>query len=249
MVCKSLFLFLIFIVVNLINTGVLSAKTITGVQDSWAPFSMPGEERGIAVDIVTAAFETQGYDLNFKLMPFARAIHEVKKSRVDVLVATWYTEERASYLEFSNPYFYNKVKFIKLKGDPFEYFGMESLRGRNIGIVRSYGYGDEFLSSLLFRRDPVSDTLSNLKKLIAGRIDLTLEEPIVASFLMTENGLDPDLFEVSENSLSVNALHITMSKSHPEASQLIHDFNLGLREIKKNGTYWEILVKYGLQEE
>ncbi|WP_104403034.1 substrate-binding periplasmic protein [Vibrio penaeicida] len=249
MVCKALVLFLVVMAVNLINARALSAEDITGVQDSWAPFSMQGEEKGIAVDIVTAAFKAQGYDLNFKLMPFARAVHEVKKSRVDVLVATWYTEERATYLEYSDPYFYNKVKFIKLKDDPFEYFGMESLRGLNVGIVRSYGYGDEFSSSFLFQRDPVSDTLSNLKKLKAGRIDLTLEEPIVASFLMTENGLDPDLFEVSENSLSVNALHITTSKNHPNASQLIHDFNVGLREIKKNGTYWAILVKYGLQEE
>ncbi|MBD1556742.1 transporter substrate-binding domain-containing protein [Vibrio sp. S9_S30] len=249
MVYKTLFLFLVTVIASMSNIRILSAQQIIGVQDRWAPFSMSGKDKGIAVDIVTEAFKSQGYDLKFKLMPFSRAIHEVKKNRVDVLIATWYIEERATYLEYSDPYFYSKVKFIKLKGDPFEYFGMESLRGRNVGIVRSYGYDDDFSSSLLFQRDPVADTLSNLKKLIARRIDLTIEEPIVASYLMTENGLNPDLFEVSENSLSVNALHITTSKHHPYANQLIHDFNAGLRKIKKNGTYWSILVKYGLQPE
>ncbi|BDU43107.1 MULTISPECIES: substrate-binding periplasmic protein [Vibrio] len=242
---KTVFLFLSLLLVPAGNATQM--KELIGVQDEWAPFAMSGENKGIAVDIVTEALKSQGYRLRFKMMPFARAIHEVKRSRVDILVATWLTEERTEYLSYSHPYFYNSVKFIKRKGDGFEYFGMNSLEGKVVGIVRSYGYGDEFTNSPLFERHPVVDTLGNLKKLEAGRIDLTLEEPLVAKHIMRNAGMDVDQFAFTKNALSINALHVSISNKHPNANNILRAFNIGLKEIKKNGTYWEILVKYGLE--
>ncbi len=249
MIGRTFFLFLIFIVIAL-NPIRFSysqdffSQEIVGVNDSWAPFAMQGKDEGMAVDIVTEAFKTQGYNFKFKLMPWARAIHEVRKSRVDILVATWFTEERAEYLQFSQPYFYNQIRFIKLKGDPFEYFGMASLTGKKIGIVRSYGYGDDFLHSNVFQREPVVDVLSNLKKLISGRIDLTLGEPLVTQYLLTKEGMEQDDFEFSEGPFSEKSLHISVSKDHPDAEKILRTFNLGLKEIKTNGVYLKILLRY-----
>jgi len=45
-------------------------------------------------EIVESAFKTQGYDLEDKVFPWARALNRVKEADYDVLLATWYTEVR-----------------------------------------------------------------------------------------------------------------------------------------------------------
>jgi len=78
----------------------------------------------------------------------------------------------------------SEIKFIKRRGDPFEYHGLGSLTGKTVGIVKGYGYGDEFLNATNFTRPEVAHTLQNIKKLALGRIDLTLEDEVVARWVI-----------------------------------------------------------------
>lgn len=118
---------------------------------------------GVSVEIITEAFKSQGHDVDFKIMPWTRALNEVKGGRVDVLVATWFTNERTSYLNYSEPYLENSLKFIKRKGDGFEYNGMDSLSGKTVGIIRNYGYGDDFLGASNFKKPEANDLVANAK--------------------------------------------------------------------------------------
>ncbi len=85
---------LLFVVTTLLLSFLSHAATITAAQDPWAPFVQQNNANpGISVEIVIEAFKTQGHDVDFKIMPWTRALNEVKDGRVDVLVATWFTQE------------------------------------------------------------------------------------------------------------------------------------------------------------
>ncbi|EKA5638189.1 transporter substrate-binding domain-containing protein [Vibrio navarrensis] len=224
------------------------AATITAAQDPWPPFvQQDNMNKGISVEIVTEAFKTQGYDVDFKIMPWTRALNDVKEGRVDVLVATWFTQERTSYLNYSQPYLENSLKFIKRKGDSFEYQDMSSLTGKNVGIVRNYGYGDEFLNATNFNKPEANDLLTNAKKLLGNRIDLTLEDELVAKSILSGAGMNLADFEFTQNALSINPLHVTSGVANARNGEIIAAFNKGLAEIKANGTFDNILRKYGIK--
>lgn len=226
-------------------------KTLTAASDPWPPFVDPSSPtQGLSLEIVRAAMKTQGYEVTIEFVPWARAEAGLKEGKYDLIPNTWKTEKRTTYLHYSEPYAANQIKFIKLKGDPFEFTGLESLAGKVIGTVRGYGYGDQFLSATNFERDEVVDVLNSIRKLTAvnRRIDLTLEDEIVARHTIAK--ADPGLLEKIEftrNSLSENTLHVTSGLVNPKHQEIIAAFNKGLAEIRTNGTYGRIFAAYGIQ--
>lgn len=233
----------ILCLITLVSSSFLHAEKITAVGDPWPPFTDPNQpKQGLIVEIVTAAYATQNYELEMHFVPWARAISGVKNASYDLLLATWQTEERKKFLMFSTSYLDNSIKFIKKKGDNFEYIGRESLDDKSIGVVRGYSYTDDFTKAKNFSRSEAKDFIGNLRKLIAGRIDLTLEDEIVAKAIIAkEQPSLLDKIEFSNNNYSTNALYVTSGLANVRHKELIEAFNKGLIEIKNNGEYEKIL--------
>ena len=221
----------------------IQAEKITAVGNPWPPFLDPAQsKKGIINEIATAAYATQGYEVEMSFVPWARAIDGVRNATFDILLGTWLTEERTKTLMFSEPYLNNSIRFIKRKGSTFDYSGLESLTGKSIGVVREYGYGDEFLSANNFKRPETKDFIGNIRKLIAGRIDLTLEDEIVARATIAKES--PELLnkiEFTKTDYSTNALYVTSGLANAKHKELIEAFNKGLAIIKQNGEYDKIL--------
>lgn len=227
----------------------LSKGIVTAAQDPWPPFVQAGKVRyaGISVDVVQEALRTQGYALRMTIMPWAEALENVKQGKTDLLVATWFTEARTDFLRYSDPYMQNELKFIMPASSDFSFTGMDSLKGKKIGVVEGYGYGDEFLNASHFTRVVAKDTPTNLRKLLAGHIDMTLDDAAVATMQIQGAGLKTSQFKFSENNLSENDLHVTSGLANPRNEELINAFNKGLKEIKANGTFDKLLKRYGLE--
>ena len=223
-------------------------KKITAAADPWPPFVDPNSKtQGLSLEIIRAAMATQKIEVEMNFVPWARAEADVKAGTTDIPPNTWLTEERLKDLTYSDPYASNEVKFIKRKGDAFEFNGIDSLAGKTVGIVQGYGYGDEFLKSTKFKKDASTDIVTNIKKLNLSRIDLTLDDQIVVSALLQKE--DPSLLskiEFTKNALTVNKLHITTGKKNKNGAEIIAAFNKGLAEIKANGKLAEIFKKYGI---
>jgi polar amino acid transport system substrate-binding protein len=148
---------------------------------------------------------------------------------------------------FSNAYASNKIKFIKKGGDPFEYEGIASLAGKKVGVIIGFGYGDEFMNAKTFTREGVSDFITNIKKLVRGRVDLTIEDEIVAKSILNKKA--PALLEQVEfiqNPLSSNDLYVACGLANPRHEEIINAFNKGLEAIKADGTLKGIFERYGI---
>ena len=223
-------------------------RTIQAAGDPWPPFLDPVNPRlGLTVELARAAYATQGYSLEVAVVPWARAERGVQEGRYDLLLNVWMTEPRKDHLTFTQPFATNEIKFIKRKGDPFEFDGLESLRGKRVGVIRGYGYDEAFLHSRLFEREEVSELMENVRKLLAGRIDLTLEDVLVAQSVIS--GTEPALLgklQFVEKGLSVNPLHLASGRANPRAQEFVEAFNRGLALIKADGTYQRVLKRYGI---
>lgn len=233
---------------SLAFSGVTHAEKITAIGDDWAPFLSPElQGQGIALQIVRAAFKEQGHEVEMTFAPWTRSINAVKEGSVDILVGTWWTKKRSTFLNYSDDYLVNNIKFIKRTGDSFEFDGLDSLHGKTVGIIRDYGYGDEFRRATNFKKPETSKLIYNLKKLSHNRLDLALGDEIVARALIKNEAPKlKDKISFSTNSLSSNTLHITSGLKNSKNKNIIADFNKGLEKIKKNGVYDSILKTHGL---
>ena len=225
------------------------ADTITAAGDPWPPFLDPDHpQQGVAITIAREALKTQGHDLEFTFVPWARALDGVKTGDFDVLIGTWWTQERTEFLMYSEPYLTNQIKFIKRKGDPFEFEGLDSLAGKTVGTVRGYGYGDDFANTDSFTRSPAARLITNVRKVANDRLDLALEDELVARSLIAKE--DPALIEkveFTENALSSEGLHVTSGLANSRHAMIIEAFNKGLETIKANGTFDRILKENDLK--
>lgn len=223
-------------------------RTLIAAADPYPPYvdpQVPGE--GLAMEIVRAAFKTQGYTVKLEMMPWVRVEKGVSEGRFDILVDVWRTEARAKELLFSTPYAISKIKFIKRKENPFEYTGLESLAGKSIGVIRGYGYSDAFNAATTFTREEVPSMEHNINKLLIKRIDLTLEDEITAKGLIRKMGPKVEAqLDFTANALANNPLYVAAGLKHPRHKDIIDAFNRGLLAIKADGSFLAIEKRYGL---
>lgn len=222
-------------------------KQLSVVTLNWEPFyaeSLP--DGGLVSDIVRSSFAHSGYQVNIKFIPWDRALDTSAKAKDDVLMGLWFAEERTSIYHFSEPFLANRLVFVKAADDPFEFEGLDSLHGKRVGTVRKYVYLKEFLEDPEIRKFPVSSLTANLRKVAAGRVDLTLDDEIVIKDLINRQLPElKDKLSLTRNALEEKPLYIASSLKHPRGAEIIAAFNKGLQQIRANGEYETLLKKHG----
>lgn len=223
----------------------------------WQPYC--GEELshgGIFSEIVTAAYARKGYTVRYTDMPWARVLETVKDGDLDAAACAYYTEERNETYFFSDPVMQGGALVLyKKKGtDITAWKTMEDLRGYRIGVLRGSAYTSEFDQADFLEKEAASSELFNLKKLLAGRLDLVLMDPAVANYFIRQYLTDQEEFDTDEfDTVSPplnegQSVYLMFSRAIPDIQIKIQALNEGLKEIREDGTYNDILQKYGLSK-
>lgn len=223
---------------------------LTAVGDPWPVLLNPDtKQQGLLVEIVRKAYQTQGYDLKIKFVPWSRAMVMIQKKQADLLIGAWYTDERNDYLLYSDIIFASAIRFIKPKHSKFEYQGLKSLKGKRVGTILSYQYGEEFLADVEINRITSDSLLNNIHNLLAGRIDLTLDDHYVVKYMLDKHVVDwENELSLVEEPLTSKDLYLAANRSNPKYQTIIEAFNLGLAQLKEDGRYEKIVKSYDLED-
>lgn len=223
---------------------------LNAVGDPWPVLLDPdAKHQGLVVEVVREAYLTQGYDLIINFVPWSRAMKMIQQKRADLLIGAWYSDERNNYLRYSNPVFSSSVQIIKHKNSNFEYFDLSSLEGKRVGTILSYHYGQAFLNESSIERINSDSLLDNLNNLVAGRIDLTLDDKYVLKYTLDKHFTDwKSKLSLVKNSFTDKEIFIAVNRTTPESKALIQAFNLGLAQLKKEGRYQQIINSYRLED-
>ncbi|BCE00168.1 substrate-binding periplasmic protein [Marinicellulosiphila megalodicopiae] len=224
--------------------SVTYAQNFTVASYQWAPYIDNNKaNEGVSIALINEIFTRQGHSISIKYLPWARALEDLDKAKVDILPAVWLKEERLKVMSYSDPYLYNRLIFIKSKQDPFEYHSSEDLNNKMIGVIREYAYDGKILdhSKAIFF---VADSLiSNLKKVASHRIDFTIEDEYTYKANVPKD-LENQL-SITNNALDETPLHITCSNTNPQCKTIISIFNSGLLKLKESGDLSKILNNFG----
>jgi polar amino acid transport system substrate-binding protein len=230
--------------------GLVSARadeTLRMAISDWPPYvETTAPSQGLAIEIVRTALDRMGYDMALVDEPWSRTLEGASIGVYDALAAAWYNAQRAGNFLFSEPYLINEIKFIKRRGDPFQFRGMDDLRGRVIGIVKDYAYDDRFDQARGLTRFVNNHVLENLLLMMQGQVDVTLDDERVLRHEINQYmANNRDAFEILPEPFSRRGLCFAMNRQHPKAREIIKAFDAEIREMQADGTFRQILAKYG----
>ncbi|MCG8683379.1 MAG: transporter substrate-binding domain-containing protein [Desulfobacterales bacterium] len=245
---KAVFLVSLFA----INFGILSSTVFAGdklvlATTNWEPYV--GEKMmdgGYVAVVVKEAFKRGGMDAEFKFHQWSRVVGLAKAGKVDGYFPEYYADSVKAYAAFSNPMPGGPLGFYKQKGADINFNGLESLKGKKIGVVTGYVNTEEFDNASFLTKDASKDDLTNLKKLVAGRIDLMVSDKFVGKYLAQTNMPDKvDSIEFMSPSLAELDLFVCVPNKSGKQSAILEAFNTGIKQMKEDGTLKKILADFG----
>lgn len=231
---QRLFRFLLFSIALLLALPALARTPLRLVANYWGPYTengLPGQ--GQAARLVSQLLADAGYDASIEIVPWQRALSMAYLGQVDGVVCIWSTAERQEKLLFSEPYLVNRLSLLHRKGVLGEARSLADLSGLKIGIGLGYDYSPEFMAATNFHKDSAANTLANLKKLLAGRVDAIVEDEAIVDYYRNKYaGQLPgaEQLEFSKTPLMVLPLHFGVSRQRADAAEIISRFNAALRD-------------------
>lgn len=225
-----------------------AASPLKIVADYWPPFSDGTQpDNGLAIDLVSTALSRAGYSSDYTEVPWARALKGLEVGDYDVLATAWYSEARTHYGIYSAPYMVNRVRLLKKAGNNVTFTGLADLHRYSIAVARGYAYSPGFDEDATLNKVVVRNFISGARMVIAGRVDLSVEDEYVAQYYLAQepNDLARSLAFI-DPPLSISDLHILVSKKSPDRDRIIAAFNSSIVAMKADGTYAALFRKHGI---
>ncbi|TWI70321.1 polar amino acid transport system substrate-binding protein [Desulfobotulus alkaliphilus] len=217
-----------------------NSRTLVIANGEWVPYQGASlTEGGPMSRIVTAAFERQGWTVEYVYLPWAQGLSMTERVKTDATMLYSYNDERGKKFYYSDPVLeLDTVVFYNLN-KPVRWERPEDLKGLTLGGVEKYDYGfvrEE--DGYRIRRS--SDPANNHRRLAEGRLDGAMEEVLVGMKILREENLQHRI-SFHPTPVKRTNYHMIISKDHPRAAEILQVFNLGLARIKEDGTFTALL--------
>ncbi|MBI9087901.1 MAG: transporter substrate-binding domain-containing protein [Desulfobacterium sp.] len=241
---KSFYLTLITLFC-LLGFGVnATAGSFSIMTEEYPPFnySENGQLTGLSYDVMVELLKRVGHPNNIKVLPWSRSYQLIQAKDNRILFSMTRTDQREPLFKWVGPIATNKWVFFAKKGSRIKINSLDDARKmKKIGTYKDDA-AELFLKENGFTNiDSVIDDSVNVKKLLAGRVDLWIVGHLQglhkARTAVGESSVLEKVFDVKDTQL-----YIAFSRSTPDT--VIAAWQAALDGIKKDGTYDTILKKY-----
>ena len=224
-------------------------RLVTGELPPYATQERP--DGGIALDIVRKAFANVGNTVSYTFKPWTRSLEEARAGQWDGTAYWGKNPTRdVGFLISDNVLTEQWVFLYRQRAGstkPFDWETLADLKGQRIAAVQSYTYTAEFWDmqkSGALKVEVAQDDLSNLRRLVAGRVDVAVIERNVACYLMNAHFKRAEVADLRAHpKLLTNQFttHLMLSEKLPQSAERMKAFNRGLAQLKKSKDYAALL--------
>jgi len=215
---------------------------------AWEPYigpDLPGQ--GYVAEVARQAFAQSGHSLRLVFLPWARAVHMARQGKVDGYLPEYESKELRAEFLFSEPFPGGPVGFFKRRDRAVVASrGLNSLKPLRIGVVRGYVNTPEFDARTDLHKQYANDDATNLRMLLAGRIDLMLADRHVGYALARKHSAEADI-EFLLPPLEEKNLHVCFPAQLPSSAEMVKAFNLGLSKLRSDGSLTRLRARHGLR--
>lgn len=233
---------LAFVLLQLVPAAGLARETVViAAEDDWPPYSSRDAGRtdpeGFSPDLVRAAFETQGVDVRFLTVPFARCLHYAEIGRaVGCFNTTIVPSNRDTYYWHPTPMFTEELGIFARSDQRDDTLSLKDLEGQTVSVTIGYTYPTEFMNNPKITKFPVNSDQQQLRMLASGRVRFAVVNTTPGHLrLNADPGLKGKIRQVGR--ISVDGFWIAFSRRHPDGRRMADIFEAGLQALKASGRY------------
>jgi polar amino acid transport system substrate-binding protein len=207
-----------------------------------------GRPSGILVDVVTEAFRRAGYQLEIKLMPWARCLVEIRTGRVDGIFSVFELPERKEFLTYTTVPLINQILAFFVPTESDLKFGGDITQSQNliIGTIRGTSYGtkvDGVLNAGVWSTVVKTNNIDSLVGMLAlKRIDLAVGYREVVLEAAAKKGYSDKIKELIP-SIDVIPSYLAFTKRR-DYSDVVASFDRALTSMKNDQSFSAIYDKY-----
>jgi len=222
-------------------------KIIIGEDEANPPFmyaDASGQATGLYVELTRTALERMGMAPEFQALPWKRVLEASAKGEMGV-AGIYKNDERLKIYDYSEPLYSERILVYVAKGKAFEFKSVADLKGKTIGVMTGWSYGNDFDQAKAageFTAQEAPGDAENLEKLVLGRVDCVLAAEVSAIPVIQEKGY-ADKVEALPEPMTVNDTYLIFAKSANRV-ELLKTFNSTLAAMKQDGTYNQLVKKW-----
>ena len=221
---------------------------IVAMEPTFPPFDTTdenGELDGFDVDLMNAIAEDQGFEIEWTQLGFDGLIPALESKQIDIIASgMWASPERAKIVDFSTTY-YDSGLVLAVKVDNNTITGADSLTSdmkvaAQIGtssadLVQQWEDEGKIAEAKIY--DKVNEAVMDLQN---GTVDALLNDKPVTTEYMSKQ---PDKIKIVGDILNEESYGFAVNKENKDLLDMI---NAGLQNVIDNGTYDQLLAKWGL---
>ncbi len=230
-------------------------ERVVAVSDSWMPYTgEPNSNReGYAVEVLRSVLEERGFNVEYRELPWKRAMHEVLSGRADILVCA--TRDNLPELVFpGTPLGRADLCFFTLDRD-WRFAGPDSLAEVVTGFVQGYDYPQWFEDDLgrhpgRFHALHGGDAFARMLAMLAeGRVQTIPGCSAVVDYYARLAGLEGKVYMAGCSRDGCHELYFGLSPANrPRSVLLAGILDEGMHIMRTTGQLDHLLLKYGLKD-
>ena len=223
-----------------------TAKYVIYSDNSFAPFEYLDQATntyvGVDMDLLAAIAEDQGFEYEMKNEGFDAAMGAVQAGQADAMIAGMtINDKRKETFDFSDGYFEDGSILVTAKDSTIA--SEADLKGKTVaaktGTV-STEYAESIKDKIGFEIVYFEGSPNMYQAVLTGNADACFEDFSVIGWAIKNDNM---ALKTVGSVVNPNSYGFAVKKG--QNAELIEKFNAGLKNIKANGKYDEILAKYG----
>ncbi len=160
-------------------------------------YTKEGKVQGVNTRLLLRAADRAGLDLtreDISVLPWARAYNTALNNADTCVYTTMRTPKREPHFRWIGPLVNTEKVLMSAGNSRLEIHSVKEVRRYTVGVViddvcrdilRNKGVPEEKI-------EPAPSALSNLRKLVRGRVDLVAYDELTLRYVAKENGINPD---------------------------------------------------------
>lgn len=212
--------------------NITAKESVSVATLEWTPFAGKHlTNYGKSLERITNIFNSIDIDVNYKFLPWARALSSTEEGVYDAIAPIYLDAKRLENFYFSEAIQKTPlVLIVKEKSTIQKYTNIADLSKYIFGLVRGYNNTLEIDKDAKLKKEYSTDDLQNLKKLDSSRVDLVVIDLNVYERLKKLHVFKSN-FKVLMPYLDEKSLYVAFPKKNKRAKQLRDKFNEALKKL------------------